>query len=490
MEQSLDKLVSFFIPETETSRIDLFRKRNSFLGKSIQIISMADETEHKINSEDIGHVSSISGIKSIMNKVGAPYAAWLLNTNEIILEKHTLNRMLGVLKETNSAMVYSDFFEIKNKKQTAHPVNEYQYGSVRNDFDFGALILFNTGKFKEVLNSIREEFQFAGLYSVRLELSKKYNITHIPEFLYTVTVDDLRKSGEKQFDYVNPQNRAVQIEMEMAASNYLRDIKAFVKPSFRGIENEHQQFPCEASVIIPVKNRIKTLASAIESVLNQNADFFFNVIIVDNHSTDGTTELINEFSERDDRIVHIIPESQNLGIGGCWAEAISHEKCGKFAIQLDSDDMYFDENTVHEIVSVFQKEKCAMVIGAYKMTDYDLNDIPPGIIDHKEWTPDNGPNNALRINGLGAPRAFYTPLLREIGIPNVSYGEDYYLGLRISREYKIGRIFKPIYICRRWEGNSDADLDIESVNRNNYYKDKLRTFEILARQKMNSEKAK
>ena len=155
------------------------------------------------------------------------------------------------------------------------------------------------------------------------------------------------------------------------------------------------------------------------------------------------------------------------------------EHCGRFAIQLDSDDLYINHHVLQRIVDTFHEHQCAMVIGSYKMVNFKLEEIPPGIIDHKEWTPDNGRNNALRVNGLGAPRAFYTPLLRQIRIPNVSYGEDYATALAISREY---RIYEPLYLCRRWEGNSDADLNIQRVNANNYYKDKIRMIEILARQ--------
>jgi glycosyltransferase involved in cell wall biosynthesis len=241
----------------------------------------------------------------------------------------------------------------------------------------------------------------------------------------------------------------------------------------------------EVSVIIPVKNRVKTLTDAIKSVLKQITDFSFNLIIVDNYSDDGTAEIIKSFAEKDKRIHHIIPERKDLGIGGCWNEAVHNPKCGKFSVQLDSDDMYKDENTLQLIIDKFREEKVPMVIGSYVITDFNLEEIPPGIIDHREWTPDNGRNNALRINGLGAPRAFYTPVIRKIKIPNVSYGEDYAVGLAISRYYQIGRIFEPIYFCRRWEDNTDAQIDITKLNANNLYKDRLRTFEIFARQRKN-----
>ncbi len=315
-----------------------------------------------------------------------------------------------------------------------------------------------------------------------LKISQKYPLVRIPEYLYTVEVKEDIGSEEKHFSYVDPKNRDVQIEMEKAVTQHLKDIGAFLQPPFKEIDfNKSEQFEFEASVIIPVRNRAKTIGDAIDSVLKQETNFKFNLIVVDNHSTDGTTEVIKEKSKKNVLVIHITPGRKDLGIGGCWNEAVHHEKCGKFAIQLDSDDIYSDKNTVQTIVDTFHKEKCAMVIGSYKLTDIDLNELPPGLIDHKEWTDNNGPNNALRINGLGAPRAFYTPVLREIKIPNVSYGEDYGVGIAISRSYKIARIYHSIYLCRRWEGNSDAKLDIVKMNSNNLYKDRLRTFELNAR---------
>jgi hypothetical protein len=337
------------------------------------------------------------------------------------------------------------------------------------------------------------DYKYAGLYALRLAVARRAEVLRVAEFLYSKIEIDLRRSGEKQFDYVDPRNRAVQIEMEQVATDHLKRIGAYLRPDFKpvkfdngggGAEGGH--FEVEASVIIPVKNREKTVGEAVESVLKQKASFPFNCIIVDNHSTDGTTRILRDIAKNDQRVIHVIPERTDLGIGGCWNEGVHHLNCGRFAIQLDSDDLYKDETTIQKVVDCFRKEKCAMVIGSYMMTNFKLEELPPGVIDHKEWTPDNGRNNALRINGLGAPRAFYTPLLRKLNLPNVSYGEDYAVGLMLSRDYQIGRIYEPLYLCRRWEGNTDADIDIAKQNTFNAYKDKLRTFEILARQKKNA----
>ena len=309
-------------------------------------------------------------------------------------------------------------------------------------------------------------------------------IVHINEYLYTEIETDTRTSGEKQFDYVDPKNRAVQIEMEEICTEHLKRIGAWLAPDFKDVTFE-QSFPVTATVVIPVFNRIRTVKDAVESALSQKCDFPFNVIVVDNHSSDGTTELLAQMAEADSRLVHLIPERNDLCIGGCWNLAVHHELCGEFAVQLDSDDVYSGPDTLVRIFAAFREQKCAMVVGTYQMTDFQMNPIPPGVIDHKEWTADNGRNNALRINGLGAPRAFWTPLLRKLNLPNTSYGEDYALGLRISREYRIGRIYDVLYCCRRWEGNSDAALDIEKVNANNLYKDRIRTWELEARIALN-----
>ena len=389
-------------------------------------------------------------------------------------------RMKQVREITGAAMVYADRYMVKNGLTEKAPVIDYQLGALRDDFDFGAVVMLRTSALKEAVSRMKANYRYAGFYDLRLKLAGKYELTHINEYLYTEQECDLRQSGQKQFDYVDPRNRERQIEMEQACTEHLKVIGAYLPPKFKTVDFDLQAFEVEASVIIPVKNRVKTIGDAINSVLCQKADFNFNVIVVDNHSTDGTTKLIENL-EVDKRIIHVVPERTDLGIGGCWDIAINHPQCGKFAIQLDSDDMYSDQYTLLKMVSAFYNQQCAMVVGTYRMTDFDLNTLPPGIIDHKEWTPENGRNNALRINGLGAPRAFYTPVIKQIGFPNTSYGEDYAVGLAISRHYQIGRVYDVVYLCRRWSGNSDAALDAFQVNTNNLYKDRIRTWEVEAR---------
>ena len=430
---------------------------------------------------------STDTMKTIAANANTEYTLFYLKQTPLKLGLYALERMVQIMEnDKKNGIVYADHYQLINGELKQAPVIDYQLGSVRDDFDFGSMLLFSSSAFTKIADALREEYKYAGLYAMRLFISYKYSIVHINEYLYTEIETDTRKSGEKQFDYVNPKNREVQIEMEAACTEYLKCIDAYFMPtSSRPVNLHSENFEFEASVIIPVRNRAHTIRDAVNSALNQRTTFSFNIIVIDNHSTDGTTEILQELSS-DKRLIHIIPQEHDLGIGGCWNKGICHEKCGKFAIQLDSDDLYKDESTLQKIVDTFYKESCAMVIGTYLMTDFQLNEIPPGIIDHKEWTPENGKNNALRINGLGAPRAFYTPILRDIKLPNTSYGEDYAIGLRISREYKIGRIYDVIYLCRRWEGNSDAALSTEKVNRNNFYKDRIRTWEIKGRIQMHT----
>ena len=390
-----------------------------------------------------------------------------------------LDRIIAVAEDTKADMLYADHYEVVDGQRKKHPLIDCQKGALRDDFDFGSVLVFRTSSFRRAVRSMEADYEWGALYDLRLRMKK---IVHLNEYLYTEIETDTRKSGEKQFDYVDPKNRAVQIEMEQICTAHLKRIGAYLEPKFKDVEFSGE-FPVTASVVIPVYNRVRTVKDAVESALAQQCDFPFNVIVVDNHSTDGTTELLEEISAKDERLVHIVPAKYDLGIGGCWNLAVHSEKCGEFAVQLDSDDVYSGPDTLTKIVNAFREQNCAMVVGTYQMTNFDMQPIPPGVIDHREWTEENGRNNALRINGLGAPRAFWTPLLRTINLPNTSYGEDYALGLRISREYRIGRIYDVLYCCRRWEGNSDAALDIERVNANNLYKDRIRTWELEARLK-------
>lgn len=400
----------------------------------------------------------------------------LLYTKDTTLELglFALERMVHIAEDSGAGLVYADHYQVTAGKRIPAPVIDYQPGSLRDDFNFGSVLLFKASALKEAAARMSSDYDFAGLYDLRLKLSQKYPLMHINEYLYSEVENDTRQSGEKIFDYVDPKNRDRQMEMECACTEHLQEIGGYLPPEFKEIAFDEGNFEYEASVIIPVRNRIRTIRDAIRSVLSQKTDFRFNLIIIDNHSTDGTTEAIAEFKD-DERLIHITPQRDDLGIGGCWNQGVAQEQCGKFAVQLDSDDVYAHEGTLQRMVSAFYEQNCAMVVGTYRMTDFDLNTIAPGVIDHREWTPENGRNNALRINGLGAPRAFYTPVLRQIKVPNTSYGEDYALGLNISRRYQIGRVYEVVYLCRRWDDNSDASLDIDQVNRHNLYKDRIRT---------------
>lgn len=422
---------------------------------------------------------STQTLRSIAEAVSSRYL--LIYTKDLPLEMglFALDRMIAVAEDTKADMLYADHYEVVDGQRRKHPVIDCQKGALRDDFDFGSVLVFKASSFRKAVRAMEADYEWGALYDLRLRMKK---IVHINEYLYTEIETDTRKSGEKQFDYVDPKNRAVQIEMEQICTEHLKRIGAYLKPEFKDVEFVGG-FPVTASVIIPVYNRVRTIKDAVESALAQQCDFPFNVIVVDNHSTDGTTELLEEIASKDERLVHIVPAKYDLGIGGCWNLAVHSDKCGEFAVQLDSDDVYSGPDTLSKIVNAFREQNCAMVVGTYQMTNFDMQPIPPGVIDHREWTEENGRNNALRINGLGAPRAFWTPLLRQINLPNTSYGEDYALGLRISREYRIGRIYDVLYCCRRWEGNSDAALDIERVNANNLYKDRIRTWELEARLK-------
>lgn len=434
-------------------------------------------------------LESSNTIVSIAENTDADYVMICTRHTTIGWGNNTLERFLRVADDTDAVMVYADHYKMVEGKMEKHPVIDYQSGSLRDDFDFGSLWCIKAQALADyIAQPDREEYQFAALYDLRLYLSRVGEIFHLNEFLYSEAELDTRKSGEKQFDYVNPRNREVQIEMEKACTQHLGKVGALIDTTFyRQPDFGEQDFEYEASVIIPVFNREKTVADAVKSALGQKASFKFNVIVVNNHSTDRTGEILDELKV--DNLIQIVPERTDLGIGGCWNEAINSSFCGKFAVQLDSDDLYSSPKTLQKIVDAFYKQKAAMIIGSYRMCDFDLNTLPPGLIDHKEWTDENGCNNALRINGLGAPRAFFTPLVRQIQFPNTSYGEDYALGLAFSRRYRIGRIYDELYLCRRWGGNSDAALSVEKVNANNLYKDRLRTMELKARQHLLQGKA-
>ena len=437
----------------------------------------------------IDRMESSNTVMSIAENTDADYLLLCTRMASVRWGLYALERFLRTADDTGAVMVYSDHYSLEEGALTKHPAIDYQAGSLRDDFDFGSLWLIKSQALLDyVAQTDRVDYQYAGLYDLRLYLSRKGEIFHLNEYLYTEAELDTRTSGEKQFDYVNPRNREVQIEMERACTAHLEKVGAIVDTNFyRQPDFDEQDFACEASVVIPVFNREKTIADAVKSALSQKTNFPYNVIVVNNHSTDSTGEILDSID--DGRLIQIVPGRTDLGIGGCWNVAVNSNHCGKFAVQLDSDDLYSSPKTLQKIVDAFHEQKAAMIIGSYRMCDFDLNTLPPGLIDHKEWTEDNGCNNALRINGLGAPRAFFTPLVRQIQFPNTSYGEDYALGLAFSRRYRIGRIYDELYLCRRWGGNSDAALSVERVNANNLYKDRLRTMELKARQQMLQGKA-
>ena len=436
-------------------------------------------------------LTSTATLAEIARRATAPYVLLTLKAQPILWGDHAIERMVETAADTGAGMVYADSrMATADGKLVAHPAIDYQKGALRDDFDFGPAVLVSTALLKGYMaqQPAAPDYRWAAWYDLRLYISRQAAITHLNEYLYTQQQTDSRASGVRQFDYVDPRNRDRQIEMEDAATRHLEAVGAIVDTHrYEPVDLDEQDFDVEASVVIPVYNRCRTIADAVGSALAQQPRFDYNVIVVDNHSTDGTTEILNDLARSDHRLIHLIPERDDLGIGGCWNAAVNDSRCGRFAVQLDSDDLYASPSTLQRVVDEFRQQPAAMVIGAYRMCDFALNTLPPGIIDHREWTDHNGPNNALRINGLGAPRAFFTPVVREIRFPNTSYGEDYAMGLAISRRYRIGRIYDELYLCRRWEGNSDAALSIERQNANNLYKDRLRTIELEARQQLNSQ---
>ena len=480
--------INCFIPFANAAQAEktVQSLQSSDLIKKIYLLT-TETTAPPLPGCDILTVSALNSsatMRAVATHSDADYTLLYTKYTTLSPGMFAFERMIHIAEDSNAGMVYADHYQVAEGVQKNAPVIDYQPGSLRDDFNFGSVLLYKASALKEAVSRMKADYQFAGLYDLRLKLSQKEALVHINEYLYSEVENDTRKSGEKIFDYVDPKNRGLQIEMEQACTEHLKEIGGYLAPEFKKIEFSAGNFEYEASVIIPVRNRIRTIRDAIRSVLNQKTDFKFNLIIIDNHSTDGTTDAIREFTS-DKRLIHIVPERNDLGIGGCWNLGVHHEKCGKFAVQLDSDDVYKDENTLTTMVQAFYEQNCAMVVGTYMMTDFNMNMIAPGIIDHKEWTPENGRNNALRINGLGAPRAFYTPVLREIKVPNTSYGEDYALGLNFSRQYQIGRVYDVVYLCRRWDDNSDAALDVVKMNGHNLYKDRIRTWELQARIAMN-----
>ena len=427
--------------------------------------------------------------KELTNIANTATTEWLFlqtEAGEVEFLPQAEKRFIDIAEATGAAMVYSDYYQITEDGKNPITTIEYQRGSLRDDFNFGAIILFNTGILKKITTHTPENYEFAGLYDIRLKISETSSIFRIAEPLYLLTPVSATEAESRHFAYIDKKNRNVQIDMEKACTAHLKRIGALLTDNPKSVNLESESFDCEASIIIPVRNRQKTIADAIHSALGQQTNFKFNVLVVDNFSTDDTGNIIDRIAHTYSNVFKITPDNDNLGIGGCWQLAINHSFCGKFAVQLDSDDIYQSPHTLQRIVDEFYRQRCAMLIGSYTITDFELNPIPPYLIDHTEWTEDNGRNNALRINGLGAPRAFFTPIIREIGFPNVSYGEDYAVGLRISREWKIGRIYDSVYLCRRWENNSDTGISLETLNRYNFYKDKIRTIELLRRIKQNS----
>jgi hypothetical protein len=466
----------------------------SALVESVVIVSQ-EPVSFKIPKRQVlvaGPLPSSETLRLILEKLKTKYLLLLAGGQQISIEPKSLEKILQAAESTNAGLVYSDFYEVNSQGKTLHPLNDYQPGSVRDDFNFGVMILLSVSAVRKALKKYgaTPAVEFAGIYDIQLKVSIDHSIHHLPEPLYSVIKTAVPSGDERLFSYVDPRNEAVQKEMETVFTDYLKKIGAYLPPHhLREVERGSTFFPVEASVVIPVKNRKETIAEAVKSALSQKTDFPFNVIVVDNHSTDGTTAILEDLSRQHLGLKHVIPTRMDLGIGGCWNEALRHEACGRYAVQLDSDDLYSSSYTLQKMVDMLRQDNYAMVIGSYTLVDFNMEKLSPGLIDHREWTDENGHNNALRINGLGAPRAFNTALMRTIGFLNVSYGEDYAAALRICREYRIGRIYESLYLCRRWSGNTDSGLTLEAANRNDAFKDKIRTDEILARQKIAKRKA-
>lgn len=451
--------------------------------KSIQMVK--PKTEFLL----IEKIGSSETLLKVLDLIRTDYALFILNPRIISFQSGVLGKFIEKAEKNRSAIIYSDFYEVsKENFTTLHPLNDYQLGSVRDDFDFGSLLLVSTHAIKEVLKKygLLLDTNWGSLYDLRLKVSIEHRIDHLREPLYTGSPDKEPASDERRFSYLDPKNRRIQKEMEKIFTDYLKRIGAYLpQNSLKEVEPSKEAFPVDASVVIPVRNRKETIGEAMESVIRQETNFPYNILVVDNHSTDGTATILSRLAQKDHRVLHLIPKRTNLGIGGCWNEAIVHPACGRYVVQLDSDDLYSTPYTLQMMVDRCRQGRFGMVIGSYTLVDFNLKEIPPGLIDHREWTDENGHNNILRINGFGAPRAFDTSLIRKMGFPNLNYGEDYDVGLRICRKYKVGRIYESLYLCRRWSGNSDANLSLKETNQKDALKDRIRTKEILARKKMN-----
>ena len=490
----MNKTINCFVPYDSAAQVRETVKELKSCSMVDKVYLMAtsakDEVVEGCELMVVDSLTSTATMKAIAERATSDHV--LVYTKYVTLQfvLFGIERLARVLEDSGAGMVYADHFNVSEGVRKPAPVIDYQKGSLRDDFDFGSVLYFQASAFKAAAALEGDDYKHAGLYDIRLKVSRTADLVHINEYLYNDIELDTRKSGEKLFDYVDPRNRARQIEMEQAVTAHLKAIGGYLAPKFKEVKFDKGEFEFEATVMIPVRNRIRTIRDAIRSMLTQKTNFKFNLIVVDNLSTDGTPEAVEEFAS-DPRLIHIVtdPTRTDYALGTYWNMAVHHPKCGKFIVQLDSDDIYEDENTLQTMVDAFYEQNCAMVVGSYTLTDINLNILPPGLVDHREWTPDNGRNNALRINGLGAPRAFYTPVLREINLPNVSYGEDYALGLAVSRDYQIGRVYKSVYCCRRWDDNSDADVNVEKQNRNNTYKDRVRTWELLARIAKNKKEA-